>query len=124
MEHGSRTLFTTDHQFRFQMPLEYEKGFNPTLYDCIDRALSSLLGRQAVSTFYFAVEEKFNLPEAEFERRPLELIYYLRSIFGEAGFGIVEKAIVSQFKATFQITNGMSDLASLVELAKNNYLRA
>ncbi|MGA2874275.1 MAG: hypothetical protein ABSE82_01940 [Nitrososphaerales archaeon] len=106
--------------------MQFEKGFNPTLFDCIDVALTSVLGRESVSTFYYAITANFKLQSMEFERKPLKVIQYLRLIIGEPAFALLEGAVLSHIKRRFQIT-GLKDepsLKTMVELAKNAYLHS
>src|SRR5580698_3657773 len=79
-----------------------EKGFDPTLFDCIDNALISILGKEAVLVFYYVIGEQYHLAEKEFERKPLELLQHLEGILG-VGYVIVENAIKEGIRKTFQV---------------------
>jgi hypothetical protein len=109
-----------------QTSIPYEKGFNATLFDCIDRALSSVLGRPAASTFYFAIEERSGLPEADFQKKPLVVLQHLKEILGEAGFNTIERSIVCEIANTFGIEPGDAKvpLTEVVELARKNYIQS
>jgi hypothetical protein len=37
------------------------------------------LGKEAVASLYYAIEQRYNLPKEEFERKPLEIIQRLRT---------------------------------------------
>lgn len=49
---------------KISTPHEHEKSFNAMLYDCIDGSLKSILGEDGVSTFYYAIEQKFEFPKS------------------------------------------------------------
>ena len=103
-----------------------EKGFGPTLFDCINVALVSTLGQESVSTFYYAIQETFHLPQKEFERKPLEMLQHLKEFLG-VGYGILEVPILRQIKNTFGIEEkGIENLSitKLTELARRNYLHS
>ena len=104
------------------MPVEFEEGFNPTLFKCIDKAITSILGREAVSTFYYAIEETNHIPEADFPKRPLDVLQYFEKILGESGFAIIEKAIIVEIENTFKITQSHLDIEGTIELARKNYI--
>lgn len=107
------------------MATRFEKGFNGTLFDCIDKAIVSILGKDAVITFYYAIQQRFNFSEKEFAQRPLQMLEDLKAILGEAGYGVLEKAIRSQIEETFNLRESKPlDFASLVELARQNYLQS
>jgi hypothetical protein len=86
--------------------------------------LSSVLGRSAVSTFYYAIQERFNFPEKEFPQKPLEVLKDLEVILGKAGYGILEKTIGSEVRETFKVNQDGFDLAHVVEEARVNYLKS
>ena len=64
----------------------FTKGFNPTLYDAIDSALVSVLGQEAVSTFYYHIGVKHGLSEKELKERPLEVLQYMEEAHRGGGF--------------------------------------
>jgi hypothetical protein len=101
---------------------EYRKGFNPTLYRAIDTALVSVLGREAVTTFYYHIAEKHNLLDQEFEQRPLEVLQYLEEILGRQGFRILTVPIIVQIRETFGVVDNATSIKRIVELAKKGYL--
>ena len=103
--------------------VHFEKGFDPTLFDCIDESLASVLGRETIDTFYYSIQESYNIPKSKFPEKPLELIEKLRIILGEIGFRVLEKAIVSEIKERFHLYETKQDLVSVISLAKQSYLR-
>lgn len=104
----------------------FDKGFNATLFESIDNALVAILGKEAVSTFYFAVEEKFRIPKGEFSQRPLEVLEGLKTILGDAGFGVLQAGIKSKVRDRFGVEESISNITfeQLVNLARGNYIRA
>jgi len=105
---------------------EYD-DFNPKLFECIDKALISILGGASTSTFYYAISERFDLARGDFERKPLEVLDHLRTIVGEGGFSILELAIVSQIIETFKIANEdhkKIGISNALEQAEKNHLRS
>jgi hypothetical protein len=84
--------------------------------------LTSVLGRDAVSTFYFAISEKFNISLTEFERNPTEVIKDLKHIIGERAFTMLEPAILVNIRDVFGLKADMGDLARTIELARDSYL--
>ena len=101
----------------------FEKGFNPTLFECFDKALVSVLGRESVSTFYYFVHEKVGIPESEFSRRPVEVLQRIRDLVGEVSFSLLEKGIIAQVKERFRIDMKNLNLEQVLVLAKQSYLR-
>jgi len=102
----------------------YEKGFNATLFDSIDKALTLSLGGPTVSTLYYAVQATRNLPKEQFQRRPLDVLEGLKAILGEEGFRFLEEQIVNRITETFQVPReGPVDLAQAVEFAKYSFLQ-
>lgn len=107
------------------MKLQFQKGFHPTLFDCIDIALTTVLGKEAVSTFYYAISEKSKIPLFEFERNPTEILRHLEEILGVEAFKGLEKCIISNIQVVFQIqASDHVGLDKMIELAKESYLNA
>lgn len=106
------------------MKVRYEKGFHTTLFDCIDIALTTVLGKESVSTLYYAISEKFNIPLIEFDRRPIEVLKHFEEIIGVKAFRPLESCIVSSIQVVFQIKEGDVGLERMIELAKDSYLSA
>jgi len=107
------------------MAVRFEKGFQATLFDCIDIALTSVLGKESVRTFYYSIAERFNIPLLEFQRRPLEILDHFQEVLGETAFKGLEPSIISSIRVVFQIREDKSvGLSKIVELAKDSYLRA
>ena len=107
------------------MRVRFEKSFNATLFDCIDYALTRVLGKEAISTFYYAITERYNIPLIEFERRPVEILHNLSELIGVRGFAALEDSIALNVKEAFEIESAESvDLQKTIELAKDAYLRA
>ena len=83
------------------------------------------MGRQSVSTLYFGIAERFNLPLAEFERRPMEMLQHLKELVGVAAFALLEPKINSSLKVVFEIKEDKTiGLTRMIELAKKSYLSA
>lgn len=101
-----------------------DKGFDPSLFDCIDTALTTTLGKITITTFYYAIQEKNHLLESEFPKKPNEVILHLKEILGEVGFRVLERPIIAQIRQTFEIAESVHDLKAAIELAKRNYLKA
>ena len=92
--------------------------------DCIDEALSSILGDGAVKSLYYAITTRFNFPGSEFPQRPLEVLEDLKKILGESGYIVLERAIRNQIEATFNVNESKDlNLLQIVELAKANYMQ-
>lgn len=106
------------------MTIPHEKGFDPSLFECADKALTATLGKITVTTLYYAIQERYHLQESEFPQRPNEVILHLREMLGEIGFRVLERPIITQIMQTFEITENVHDLQIAIELAKRNYLRA
>lgn len=81
-----------------------------------------MLGREAVSTFYFAIQESKRQTSDDLSRRPVELIENLRMLLGSDAFRIVEPAIVEQIRATFKIERNIQSFADAFEIAKKNFI--
>ena len=103
-------------------PTICEKDFNATLYECIDSALASVLGREAVSTFYFAIQDSHLLSQEDFSKKPFEFLDDFKKLVGPAAFGIVEPAVIDQIRTTFGIEENVRDLSRILEIARKNFL--
>ncbi|HVB11618.1 MAG TPA: hypothetical protein VNE86_00695 [Nitrososphaerales archaeon] len=87
--------------------------------------MTTVLGRQSVSTLYFGITERFNLPLVEFERRPMEMLQHLKELVGVAAFALLEQKINSSLKIVFEIKEDKTiGLPRMIELAKKSYLSA
>ncbi len=100
----------------------FTKGFNPTLYDAIDTALVSVLGKEATSTFYYHIRVKHGLSEKELKERPLEVLQYMEELLGKAGFAVLTPAILVQIAETFSLEAKPTNIKLAIEQAKKNYL--
>ena len=105
------------------MPTPQDKGFDPSLFECIDRALKATIGGDAVATFYYYTREIHGIPQNEFPKRPFEVLQHLKDMFGETGYQVLEKPIIAQIKETFQIRENVINLTDILNLAKRNYLQ-
>ena len=102
--------------------MTFEKGFNQVLFDCIDRAASSILGKDGMYTFYYAIQEKHNLPIESFPQKPIVVLDFLNEVLGDAGYSIIKHAVVSEIKKTFAITADIRNFDTLAQEAKTRYL--
>jgi len=83
------------------------------------------LGRQTVTTLYFRITERYNIPLVEFERRPTEMLQDLKEIVGVAAFALLEQKINSSLKVIFEIKEDKTiGLTKMIELAKKSYVNA
>lgn len=105
------------------MGVVFDKGFEPTLFECIDKALATTLGRDVVSTFYFYMTEQSNLTKAQLPEKPPEVIRYLKDMLGEMGFRALQRPLISSIRARFEISEDVHDLPQAIELAKRKYLQ-
>lgn len=87
----------------------------------MDRALSSVLGRQAIEAFYYLIETNYGLPKSKFPEKPLELIEHLKKILGPLAFRAIERVMVTEIKETFEIKDGATELLKVVETAERKY---
>lgn len=106
------------------MPLSLNpgQGFNSAVFNCMDRALSSILGRPATDSLYFAIQLELSLVDDGLEKNPLKIIEGLRAILGQAGYSVLEPAMINEVKSHFEISGGRKDLHALVEESKRKYL--
>lgn len=99
------------------------KGFNASLFECVDKVISSILGREAVDVFYYIIEQKHGIPRSEFSERPLEVLEEMRGILG-AGFHVLEGAITSEIREEYKVSDTRLDLLKTIEAAGRNYLKS
>lgn len=85
------------------MRISKEKGFNSTIFECIETALKKL-GESVAASILYQIEEKYKLPRQEFASRPLEMVKFLRTFLGPAGSAVVEKLIMKEIIASFDLT--------------------
>ena len=93
------------------------------MFGCIDRALSSVLGRQAIEAFYFLIESNYNLPKSKFSEKPLDLVEHLKKILGPLAFRALERVMVSEINETFEIKDSEIELLKVIETAKRKYVQ-
>ena len=86
--------------------------------------MTATLGKTTITTFYFAIQERYQIPESEFPQKPNQVILGLKEILGEVGFRVLERPMMSQIKQTFEIMENVHDLQMAIDLAKRNYLKA
>ena len=87
--------------------------------------MSSILGRESATTFFYAIQVRYNLRDGELEKNPLKAIEGLNSILGRPGYLILEPAIISEIRSRFGISNRKAvDLDSILEESKNLFLRS
>lgn len=68
---------------------------------------------------------KINLPLAEFERRPMEILQHLKELVGVAAFALLEQKINSSLKIVFEIKEDKTvGFTRMIELAEKSYLSA
>jgi len=99
-----------------------EKGFNATIFQCIDRALSAL-GENAKLALFHQIFSEFGLESSQFRSRPLEVANCLHKILGDVGYSFIEKLIIREINATFnlQLRSGTS-LTEAVSEAQKKFL--
>jgi hypothetical protein len=88
----------------------------------VDRAVTSILGRESVSTFYYAIEEIYHIPQEDFPKRPLVVLDYLEKILGKPGFAVIKNAIIIEIRRTFRIEQSQLDVEGTIEIARKNYI--
>lgn len=103
-------------------PIPDAKGFNASLFDCLDKVTTSMLGREAVDAFYYLIEQKRGTPRSEFSERPMEVLEEMRGILG-AGFHVLEGAITNQIRETYKVSESDLGLSKTIEAARRNYLK-
>jgi hypothetical protein len=80
-----------------------EKGFNATIFSCIDTALNTL-GEASRLALYYQVGSKFHLNSTQFESRPLEVVDCLHKILGDVGYSFIQRLIVREIGRSFKMT--------------------
>ena len=105
------------------MRISKEKGFNSTIFECIERALKKL-GESVTASILYQIEEKYKLPREEFASRPLELVKCLRTFLGPSGSTLVEKLIRKEIIASFALnpSGSSSSLEVMIEDARKVFL--
>jgi hypothetical protein len=101
-----------------------DKGFNASLFDCINNTLVSTLGEDAIESFYRAIEMNYNFPQELFETTPLGVLQDLKDFLG-VGYGILEVLIRRGIRAKFKVQENGSErleLTELIEVARKNFL--
>jgi hypothetical protein len=89
-----------------------EKGFNATIFQCMDRALSSL-GDTAKLALYHQVATVYGLDPHQLRSRPLDVAQYLHKLLGDAGYAFIERLMIREIKTTFKLS--MRDGVALSE---------
>ena len=97
----------------------FDKGFDPTLFESIDKVLVATLGKNVVLALYYQT----GIPKNELHQRPLEVIQHLKTMLGEVGFRVIERPIISEIRARFEISDNVHDMQEAIETAKRNYLQ-
>jgi hypothetical protein len=99
-----------------------EKGFNATIFQCIDRALNTL-GENAKLALHYQIGSKLHLDAKQFPSRPLEVAEGLHTILGDSGYSFMERLIIREIKTTFNLhlKDGMP-LSQVVSEAREKFL--
>ncbi|HYB04606.1 MAG TPA: hypothetical protein VED17_09090 [Nitrososphaerales archaeon] len=99
-----------------------EKGFNATIFQCIDRALNTL-GENAKLALYYQIGSKLNLDAKQFPTRPLDVAESLHKILGDSGYVFIERLMIREIKVTFDLhlKEGMS-FSQVVSHAREKFL--
>ena len=79
-----------------------DKGFNATVFQCIDRALSTL-GDSAKLALFHQMETVYGLKATEFRSKPLDVAENLHKILGDVGYSFLEKLMLHEIKSTFKV---------------------
>ncbi len=99
-----------------------DKGFNGKISQCIDKALDSL-GEGVKQSFYYQIEERFQLPKDEFASRPEDVIEDLREILGPTGSSSVERLIVKEIRKEFGLdSSDQAALSVVINEARRKFL--
>jgi len=100
-----------------------DAGFNATIFQCIDRALTSILGKDAAYSLHYAVATNLHLSQTELERSPEKLVDGLNMILGQNGFLTLEPAMINEICYHFRISGGeRKNLRAVIEEARKTYL--
>jgi hypothetical protein len=88
----------------------------------MDRALNTL-GENAKLALYYQIGSKLKLDVSQFPSRPLGVAESLHEILGNAGYSFMEKLIIREIKATFNLhlQEGMP-LTQVVSHAREKFL--
>lgn len=98
-----------------------DKGFNSSIFACIEKALKSL-GESVAASIFYQIEKKFNFPREEFASRPIEFIRCLEEFLGVAGSKIIERLIVQEIRTQFELTGSNYTLEDAITAAKKDFL--
>ena len=99
-----------------------EKGFNARIFQCIERALSTL-GETAKVALIHQIASQYNLRPDEIHARPLEFIEHLHEILGDAGYSFIEKLIKREVKTEFHLTlEEAAPLQQVIAEARKQFL--
>ncbi len=80
-----------------------EKGFNGTIFQCIDTALSTI-GETSKLALYHQIALKNGLSVNELQSRPPKVLQGLEEILGETGYAFIEKLIIREIKDRFGLS--------------------
>ena len=83
--------------------IQFDEGFKPTIFECIDRALVKTLGIDVAKALYFYMLDVHKMSDDQLQQRPTEVIQHLKEMLGESGFRALERAINSEIRARFEI---------------------
>ncbi len=99
-----------------------EKGFNATIFECIDRAISTL-GDDAKQALYHRMTSVYGLEPKQLRSRPLDVAEYLHEILGDVGYSFFEKLIIKEIKTVFNFSlrDGVS-FGEVVAEARRKFL--
>jgi hypothetical protein len=107
------------------LSIHQDQSYNGIIFQCVDSAVSAVLGRDSRATLFYAIQIKFNMNEGELQRSPLKVIEGLNSILGSAGYVVLEPAIISEIKSRFGISHRKaSDLHSVLEESRKLFLKS
>ena len=93
------------------------------IFRCIERAISSILGKDATYSLFYAVATNLRLSEKELERSPDKLIEGLQLILGHNGFTTLERGIVNEICQQFRVSGAeRMTLREVIDEARRSYL--
>ena len=98
-----------------------DKGFNGTLFRCIDCALRSTLGEGSAQAMYFMIRDVSKKEIGYFESRPMEMLDYLHQLLGNGYFGI-ERIIVREVRKSFSLDETEITLEGVIKRARAKFL--
>jgi hypothetical protein len=98
------------------------KGFNATLFECIDSALSKL-GETSKIALYYQIASNKGMDRKTLQSKPLDIVEGLREILGQAGSSFFEDLIVGEIETSFDLAlrQGAS-LTEAVQEARKKFL--